>query len=174
LYRADKNATIAKFVEVFETHGIEETSLNKLCDYGQINRNTVYQMFYNKEEIVTACGDYVTKLIETELRHGLLKHNGSSEELGEFFFEAFKEHKNKVRFCIQMMTSPNDSYNAVSKHCEKMIRSWSDEVAAALRYDKDFFEAKFRLFLSVMYHYCMTGDEDGTKIQCKMIYAIEQ
>jgi len=169
----NRNRVLERFLPAFVEHGIENTSISKLCDYGRINPNTVYQIFESKEEIVISCAQYVTDKMVYELRKGLNQHTGSSQELGEFFFAVFKKYKNEIRFCMQVMTSPNERYNFARNSSEDMIRTWSDEVADVLGYEREWFECKFRLFLSVMYHYCMTDDEKSAEKQCRFIYSIE-
>ncbi len=173
MYSADKTETIRKFVEVFEQYGIEAASISKLCDYGKINRNTVYQMFYNKEDIVLSCGNYVVSLLESEIhakRKGIAM---SSEELGLMFFDVFKKHIKKVRFCMQLMCSPDPAFANVKQSSEQAITDWSNTIADSLHYGREWFEVKFRLFLSVMYYYCMTENEPAALEQCRFIFAIE-
>lgn len=165
------NDVLKKFIEVFVENGIESTNIRALCKGANISSETVYEIYRNKEEIVVACGMYVTKHLECELRSGVKDYAHDNYAMGEFFFETFKKYKDEIRFCIQLMTSPNPAYKGIGESCPDM-RVWSDEVADVLCVDKDMFEINFRLFISMMYYYCMTGDEEGAKKQRYALYEI--
>ena len=53
---------------------------------------------------------------------------------------------------------------------QKDIHSCSDMIAENIGADKAMFEDKFLLFMSVIYYYCMTGDEENTQKQQYAIY----
>jgi len=162
---------LKKFIEVFVSDGIEKTNMRSLCKNGNISSQTLYEIYNSKEEIIIACGTYVTQHIEFELRAGIKNYANDNVAMGEYFFETFKKYKDEIRFCMQLMTSPNPAYKGICDHRPDM-RKWSDEVAEVLNVDKDMFESNFRLFMSMMYYYCMTGDEEGAQKQRFALYDI--
>lgn len=86
MYAQSKNELLSKFLDIFIQHGIENTTMRMLCQGAQINPNTVYQIFKNKEEIIINCGFYATQLIENELRSGAPNYCSDQTAMGEFFF----------------------------------------------------------------------------------------
>lgn len=164
-----KNEMLKKFIEKFSETGIENTSIRDLCKHAGVNSKDVYQLFENKENIVIQAGLYVNNIIETELRKHIEEYANNNVLMGEYFFDTFKKYVKEIRFCIQLMSSPNPAYQQLSSGCAN-IRAWSDEVAGILGIDKDKFEALFLLFMSMMYYYCMTGDERAAKIQRYYLY----
>lgn len=59
LYDYNKNKLLKEFLAVFVKYGIEKTNMRLLCKRANINPNTVYQIFQNKEKIIISCGMYV-------------------------------------------------------------------------------------------------------------------
>ena len=170
MYAQSKNELLSKFLDIFIQHGIENTTMRMLCQGAQINPNTVYQIFKNKEEIIINCGFYATQLIENELRLGAPNYCSDQTAMGEFFFKTFRKYKKEIRFCIQLMTSPNINFKQTEEVFEQKMFAYSNELASILGMKINGFEMYFRLFMSMMYYYCITGDEAGAKKQRQYIY----
>lgn len=173
-YDYNKNKLLGEFLAVFIKNGIEKTGMRLLCQCANVNPNTVYRIFESKEEIIIACGMYVIENMERELKNGLGQYVADNVATGEFIFKTFKKHRDEVRFCIQIMTSPNEGYSQLAQHfaakVQKNIHNCSNIVAKNIGAEEVMFEDKFWIFMSVMYYYCMTGDETNTMKQRYALY----
>lgn len=110
-----KNKLLESFLAVFIKHGADKSTMRMLCGEAKINPNTVYQIFQNKEEIITSCGMHVIAKLERELNAGVVNYADDNVAIGEFVFETFKKYKGEICFCIQLMTNSNARYRSIGK-----------------------------------------------------------
>lgn len=166
----EKTRILGKFVEILSTNGIESTFTRQLYGAAGVGSTVVYDEWGSKENMVMAAGEYITEVIVNELRCELLNYADNNVAMGEYFFRIFQKYKKEMRFCIQLMSSPNPKYS-VSNHCARgKFLAWSDELAEIFGVEKKEFRGNFMTFLATMYFYCMTEDEEVSRIQRFHIY----
>ena len=165
-----KERVLKKFVEILSQNGIENTTTRQLYGAAGVGSTMVYEEWGSKENMVIAAGKYITDVISQDVGSELHEYARNYTVLGEYFFNVFKRHREEMRFCIQLMSSPNEKYSVVHKHIGQAFEEWSNELADILDIDRKLFFGSYLLFMSSIYFYCMTGNEAESRWQRFHLY----
>ena len=169
-----KEEILDKCIGIFAENGIENTAVSVICRKMPINPATLYKFFSSKKEIISECVKRCSSNIETELLNGMKKYENDIRGMGEFFFDVVKRNSKGMRFCVQVLTSPNseNDFNSPTLYFRNKDAVYSNIIAEIVGVDTKIFEPYFRLFLSVMYYYVLTDDEKQCNVQRLKIYEL--
>lgn len=166
----ERSAILSKFVEILSANGIENITTRQLYGAACVGSTIVYDEWKSKEGMIIAAGNYVTEIIVNELRSELFAYASNNVAMGEYFYRTFKKYINEIRFCIQLMSSPNPKYSIPRNKVKDMIFAWCDELADVMGVDAEALRGNFTTFISALYFYCMSEDEDVSRIQRFYLY----
>jgi AcrR family transcriptional regulator len=89
-----KNEKILKAAEkVYQTSGLEKTTVTDICDVADISRKTFYQRYKNIDELLTALIEFISRKIVSKVEKAEKSETGYLNMLWEIF-DAYSEIAN--------------------------------------------------------------------------------
>lgn len=161
-----RQALVELFYKCYIERGLENTSVRDFCRAGNLNPNTIYYYFFDKDTILFECINFGYEKLEEAMCNVLYcaTPEGMINKLKDIWIESSPE----IRFLCQAVSSP--SYNSEREYRYQKLNSFYDyfgkRLAQRLNCPYEIICVKVREIFMLLTYLCSYGSEDILGSSC--------
>ena len=161
---------IAMCYECYVENGIENTSIRDFCRAGNLNPNTIYYYFKDKDEILFECVNFGYKKLEDAMYQAV--EEGNPEQIFKNIKDVWISFSPEMRFLCQAVSSPSYEDNRtfqlakVNNFYERFGKRFSQRFGCPYEIIRSHINDIFIL----MSYWSLWGSINMATIQCQKIF----
>jgi AcrR family transcriptional regulator len=127
-----RNAVLSSSTALFLEKGYAETSIADIAQHGKMSKETIYQHFRNKEEILMACADRIFRHMYDEVWNEIRGEKNMSLRLakrGKAFFSSYPKWISMMNLIKGLSVGDNPSFKAkFHELIQQMVKPMTKEI----------------------------------------------
>lgn len=161
-----RKAIVELCYKCYVERGIENTSVRDFCREGNLNPNTLYYYFLDKDAILFECINFGYGKLEEAMCNVL--YCATPEMMIKKLKDIWIEFSPEIRFLCQAVSSP--SYNSKREYQYQKLISFYDyfgiRLAHRLNCPYEIISARVREIFMLLTYLCSCGSEDILRSSC--------